>query len=344
MDNRGWHCVVCGYEVSVLTSKERIEALLNFQKVDRLPVIEWAPYWDLTIKRWRTEGMPDSAQTFEEIREYFELDKMLDIWGSVRGPGCPAPSGHGQPIVSNEKEYEQILPCLYPLMDTKMLENIAKAQSEGAAVWYWFEAFFWHPRTLLGIEPHLYAFFDQPELMKRMNEDLLEYLYKVVDQISSYVSVQFMALADDMSYNHGPMISKATFEEQLAPFYKKASDYIKSKGIKVFVDSDGLVDDPVDWYKAAGCQGFLPLEKQAGVDLNKYRRKHPDYLFMGGYDKLCMNQGEDAMRAEFERLLPVMKQGGYIPGVDHQTPPEVSLEDYRLYLKLLREYCELAAK
>lgn len=147
-----------------------------------------------------------------------------------------------------------------------------------------------------------------------------------------------------MSYNHGPMISKDIFDQHLAPFYVKASSFIKSKGIKVFIDSDGLVDDPIDWYESAGCQGFLPLEKQAGVDLIKYRRKHPHFLFMGGFDKMCMDKGEQAMRTEFERLMPVMKQGGYIIGVDHQTPPGVSIDQYRLYVKLLREYCELAAK
>jgi hypothetical protein len=44
------------------------------------------------------------------------------------------------------------------------------------------------------------------------------------------------------------------------------------------------------------------------------------------------------MRAEFERLTPLMKRGGFIPSVDHQTPPGVSLEQYRLFLKLLVEY------
>jgi uroporphyrinogen-III decarboxylase len=65
---------------------------------------------------------------------------------------------------------------------------------------------------------------------------------------------------------------------------------------------------------------------------------------MGGYDKLVMSRGEAAMRMEFERLLPVMRTGGYIPSVDHQTPPEVSLENYRVYLRLFREYVERAVR
>ena len=33
-----------------------------------------------------------------------------------------------------------------------------------------------------------------------------------------------------------------------------------------------------------------------------------------------------------------MKAGRFIPSVDHQTPPEVSLENYAVYLSLLDEY------
>jgi hypothetical protein len=47
------------------------------------------------------------------------------------------------------------------------------------------------------------------------------------------------------------------------------------------------------------------------------------------------------MREEFERLVPIMRTGGFIPSVDHQTPPAVSIDDYRLYLRLLEEYTAL---
>ena len=61
-------------------------------------------------------------------------------------------------------------------------------------------------------------------------------------------------------------------------------------------------------------------------------------------DKIRVKRGKwrVAMRKEFERLLPVMRQGGFVPSVDHQTPPGVSLENYRIYLKLLKEYSEKA--
>jgi hypothetical protein len=66
-------------------------------------------------------------------------------------------------------------------------------------------------------------------------------------------------------------------------------------------------------------------------------------FMMGGYDKMVMPLGEACMRDEFERLLPAMESGGYVPSVDHQTPPGVSLENYRTYLGLFAEYAKRAA-
>ncbi len=84
--------------------------------------------------------------------------------------------------------------------------------------------------------------------------------------------------------------------------------------------------------------GVLPLERQAGVDIAALRAQHPHMRFIGHFDKMTMPKGEAAMRAEFERLGPLMKSGGFIPSVDHQTPPGVSLEQYCVYLRLLNDY------
>lgn len=98
----------------------------------------------------------------------------------------------------------------------------------------------------------------------------------------------------------------------------------------------------VDWYASVGADGMFPLERQAGVDVSTYINKQPDMAFLGHYDKMCMKFGEAAMRAEFERILPSMLKGKVIPSVDHQTPPDVSLENYRIYVKLLKEYTSKA--
>jgi hypothetical protein len=116
---------------------------------------------------------------------------------------------------------------------------------------------------------------------------------------------------------------------------------LREMGANVIVDTDGDVTQLAPWLLREGIQGVLPLERQAGVDGLKLRRQFPTLQMIGHYDKMVMNRGEAAIRGEFERLAPLMKTGGFIPSVDHQTPPGVSLEEYRAYLRLLREYVRM---
>ena len=64
---------------------------------------------------------------------------------------------------------------------------------------------------------------------------------------------------------------------------------------------------------------------------------------VGGFDKTVMHKGEDALRREFARIKPAVMGGHYIPSCDHQTPPAVSIDDYRLYVRLLREFSDEVA-
>ena len=140
------------------------------------------------------------------------------------------------------------------------------------------------------------------------------------------------------------MLSKNLFDEFLAPYYAQILPALKKRGIIAFVDSDGDISTPAHWFKEAGLDGILPLERQSGVDIAQLRREHPEMRFIGHFDKMTMHRGEQTMRAEFERLLPTAARGGFIISCDHQTPPGVSHEDYALYRALFKEYAEEAGR
>ena len=299
----------------------------------RLPRVEWAAWWDQTIHRWEGEGLPKLG--WEESLRHFGLDIM-------RGLGVDP----GAELIENEADYERLRLRLYPksAIDHAVREakRLAKAHGRGDfTVRFILNGFFWYPRRLFGIEGHLLAFYDYPELMHRINQDLLAFNLEAINRVCEYIRPDLLSLMEDMSYNHGPMLSRACFGEFLRPYYLELAKALKAHGVPFFVDTDGLVDQLVPWLLGCGAEGLLPLERQSGVDVNALRAQYPQLLMLGGFDKMVMHKGEAAMRAEFERLLPLMRAGGYIPSVDHQTPPGVGLEDYRLYIKLLQEYTEL---
>ena len=329
-----------------MTASERFRAYLKGEEVDRVPAIEWAPWWNETVDFWHTDGLPKEVDGVEAIQEYFSLDKCLQTGISPRTERTPAAPGFGLGILEDEEDYvKKIRPTLFPpasgVISDERYRYLEKTHERGDTLHFFTtEGFFWYPRTLLGIENHLYAFYDQPELLNQINEDYVTWLIPVLRRVFERFRFDFMSFAEDMSYNGGPMISKETFDEFLAPFYRRVIPVIHEYGIPVFIDSDGDITKAVDWYASVGADGMFPLERKAGVDVSLYIQKQPAMAFLGHFDKMCMKYGKEAMRKEFERILPSMIKGKVIPSVDHQTPPDVTVENYREYVRLLREYTE----
>ena len=329
------------------TVRSRFVKVLHGERPsDRLPIIEWATWWDKTVARWRTEELPEILG-WTEIKRYFHLDVDYQLWFPQHAH-CAAPipgAPHGA-WIRDAVDYEALRPFLYPdpvPFDLPVWRDIAQKQLRGeVVVWITFSGFFWWPRVLLGIEPHLYAFYDQAELMHRINRDQVDYMRRCLEQFCEICVPDFMTFGEDMSYNHGPMISRSQYDTFLAPYYREIVPDLKRRGVVVLIDSDGDVEPLIPWFEGVGIEGILPLERVAGVDVNRVRANHPQWIMIGGFDKTVMHLGEAAMRVEFERLLPVMKSGWYVPSVDHQTPPAVSMLDYQLYLSLLREYAAKA--
>lgn len=330
-----------------MNPRERFLRTLNFETcTDRLPMVEWAAWWHLTIERWQTEGVPPGAG-WDESLAYFGLDPLVMIRADARLPDDWPESAPR--IVTDDASYEALRPHLFA--DAWVAAAVDQARTLRArhergeiSIRVWLDGYFWFPRKLFGIEAHLLAFYDQPELMQRMNADLADFNNRMITAICTVLKPELVGFAEDMSYNHGPMLSRRCFDEFLLPCYQRTVPTIKGLGVKALVDTDGDVTTMIPWLLDSGLDGVYPLERQAGVDIALLRQRHPRLIMMGGYDKMVMSKDEAAMRAEFERLLPVIRSGGYIPSVDHQTPPEVSLENYKIYMRLFLEYCERAVR
>lgn len=328
----------------MITASERFKKYLAGEPVDRCPVIEWAPWWYLTIERWRNEGLPANLKTHEEIQSFFGLDRFVNTYVNYKTPETQKKPGEGLGIMEDEEDWARIKKTMFPPVETVISEERLKYLEEERKKGDFIcrieaDGFFWYPRVLFGIENHLFSFYDYPELYKEMCEVYSDWLIELFRYVFSRFKFDLMTFAEDMSYNLGSMLSKECFDEFLAPFYRKVIPVIHEYGIPVFIDSDGDITMAVDWYAAVGADGMFPLERKAGVDVSRYIDKQPRMAFMGHFDKMCMKNGKEAMKAEFERILPSMQAGKVIVSVDHQTPPDVSLENYKKYVKLLHEYC-----
>ena len=57
----------------------------------------------------------------------------------------------------------------------------------------------------------------------------------------------------------------------------------------------------------------------------------------GGFDKRLVSRGSAAVKTELDRLAPVIREGGFLPGIDHSVPGDVSWDNYRHYVDLITQ-------
>ena len=125
-------------------------------------------------------------------------------------------------------------------------------------------------------------------------------------------------------------------KEFVLPYYKKISDFLKSKKIGTFlVDTDGDCNELVPMFIEAGVTGMYPMEVSAGMDVVSLRKKYPDFLLMGGIPKFDICYGPKKIDEILEPVKWLLQQGGFIPFGDHLIPPEVGWKEFRYYREKL---------
>jgi len=110
----------------------------------------------------------------------------------------------------------------------------------------------------------------------------------------------------------------------------------------IIVDSDGNNDVLIPVWLECGVNGLRPFEIAAGCDPVKMRRMYGrDLIIQGGIDKRALARSKEDIDREVLSKVPwLCMQGGFFPQVDHLTPPDVSLENYAYYSKLMRSVAE----
>ncbi|MDC7235380.1 MAG: uroporphyrinogen decarboxylase family protein [Spirochaetales bacterium] len=196
------------------------------------------------------------------------------------------------------------------------------------------------PRQLLGEENLCYAYYEQPELIHDILRTIGDTAYKVLDMVSSAITIDQLSVHEDMAGKSGCLIGPAQIDEFMKPYYRKVWDLLESRGTKMFrQDSDGNMNSVIDSMLAAGVTEMYPMEPAAGMDIVEVRKKYGKRLALsGGIDKHVLRQSKAAIRKELEyKLQPAMREGGMVFGLDHRIPNGTPLENYRYYVKTARE-------
>ena len=193
-------------------------------------------------------------------------------------------------------------------------------------------------RSLIGFENVMYLFFDDPQLVHDVLRHLAELWLGLFEEVLSQTDVDYAYIWEDMSFKGGSMVSPRIFREFLMPVYQRITAFFRARGLDiVLVDTDGNVWGLIPLLLEAGVTGTYPFEVRAGMDVAEVRARYARLQMLGGIDKTALVEGPAAIDKELARIAPVIRSGGYVPGLDHYVPPDVPWAHFEYYRRRLSE-------
>jgi len=357
-----------------MNQRERYISCMTFREVDRIPNMELG-VWAETIERWHTEGLPWWVGDLFTLGDHFGMDKSFNCdWMHINSGVYPIPQSKRledggeweivEDSIGNRKkqkkrdatipqyirfavedmsDYEKILPYLDPAdegryspdFDDDMKGRDFRGEVRGAN----FTGLFGFARELMGLEGFSIAIYEQPGLVARILDGRVGMAEKLYGRVFSSQSLDFVQMWEDMAFKTGPLVSPGFMEGYMVERYQRITGFFRAGGVKlILMDCDGNLDLVIPVLKKSGIDGIYPCEVAAGSDPVRLRRLHPGISLCGGVDKRALGaEGREGAKSELRRLQPLIKEGAFIPYIDHFVPPTISYDTFCYYMELKRE-------
>lgn len=196
------------------------------------------------------------------------------------------------------------------------------------------------PRNLFGEEGLAFAYHDHPDLMHDIMKTWLEFYIGFSSVTCKAMDFDFVYLFEDMAFNTGPLISPDMVREFIIPYYKILIGHLKKIGLKLFMlDCDGDARKILPLFLDAGVNCFMPCEINAGMEPLPLQIEYGRKLSLcGGINKQILTLTKKDIYEDVMRKVPVLlENGGYVPGIDHAVPPDITLENFTYFIELVRK-------
>ena len=350
-----------------MNNRQLFLEIMNYGSFDRMPVCHWWQ-WTETLERWRNEGLPADMSIHKylgvphhwvgvganvELFPKFEEQLIEDlgdsrIYRDTNGVVCQAWKNRSNiPHYIDftlktpgdwEKHYKWRLqpdPARLPSPE-KLAEEIKRAENSGVPVAFWTGSLMGWIRDWMGAENLCYFQHDHPEVFKDMVDTLADLVCWAADYVLPHIKVDMGHGWEDICGRCGPFVSPDIFVKCVAPGYQKIRAKLEQYGCHLYgIDSDGDVTALVGPWLDAGVNIQFPIEVGTWhADGMSFRKKYGKELrIIGHFDKMTLEQSHAAIEAELQRLMPLMRDGGFFMLPDHLIHPGVSLKDYQWYLE-----------
>ncbi|MBI3922921.1 MAG: hypothetical protein HY318_15980, partial [Armatimonadetes bacterium] len=144
--------------------------------------------------------------------------------------------------------------------------------------------------------------------------------------------------AEDLAGKNGPLISPKTYEDFWYPYQDPIVRLFHDHDVPLVCQwSAGQFQELIPGMLAHGFNCTWPLEVVAGMDAPALGKQFGPNLRLGGnIAKEAVIAGPEAIDGEIDRLLPLIREGGFLPALDDMASPDMSFSHYRYLIERLQ--------
>ena len=145
----------------------------------------------------------------------------------------------------------------------------------------------------------------------------------------------------DIASDEGPCFPSRVFHELVLPRLQKVAEECHKHDMYLLYASDGnLWPIADDLFGQSGIDGYYEIDRRAGMDLHKLRKRFPDLILIGNISSHTLHFGtREAVIAETLSCLREAKRSrGIIVGVSNYIVPGTPKENIKALIETLRKH------
>ena len=317
-----------------MTSRERVIAVIEGRRADRIPVYGWVK---ANLDK-QISGAFGSVAAFEDHYE-FDFAHLFSGLGTFAG----------EALKSARKDNGGVIePAV--LLDVPMTDPNNAAAYEGLRkevdhhktqrnrfVYVQTPGIFEALNGAFGIENHLMylALYEDElhEVYKRQAEWNRQFAMNCLD-----LGIDMIHVSDDWGAQTGLMFSPDTWRNLIYPYHKVTCDAVKKRKAYLSLHSDGNVTQVLDGIVDLGYDVLHPYQVSAGMDYDLYFDKYQElFTIMGGLDvQTTIGFGKfDRLKSEIEQVVKAFSSRGLLFCTTHFVQDHCTIEELKFAYDLI---------